>query len=210
MDIAPDVDPYDPYAPVRSTRSIAPAPSDALPPSSSSSPVPLLVVVVTVVVAVAVAAAGARRAPSSSRLRFRRIAFFIAAFDVVDMARASAGVETPQERAVHVTSSDARPRETSRVRVDDECERSDDDADAVVARRRRRSRARAGRDEVAADEDVNCASAQSSPFGVVVDDDCGDARARRGVDVRTARARRIDAAFCGHARAGSGRFAARG
>ena len=128
------------------------------------------------------------------------------------MARASAGVETPQERAVHVTSSDARPRETSRVRVDDECERSDDDADAVVARRRRRrSRARAGRDEVAADEDVNCASAQSSPFGVVgVDDDGGDARARRDVDVRTARARRIDAAFCGHARAGSGRFAARG
>jgi len=127
------------------------------------------------------------------------------------MARASAGVETPQERAVHVTSSDARPRETSRVRVDDECERSDDDADAVVARRRRRrSRARAGRDEVAADEDVNCASAQSSPFRVVVDDDCGDARARRGVDVRTARARRIDAAFCSYARAGGGRFAACG
>jgi hypothetical protein len=164
-----------------------------------------LLIVVTVAVAVA---AAARRAPSSSRLRFRRIAFFIAAFDVVDMARASAGMETPEERAVHVTSNDVRPRETSRVRVDDECERDVDVVD--VARRRRRSRARAERDEVAADEDVNCASAQSSPFGVVIDDDCGDAMVRRDVDVCTARARRIDAAFCGHARAGSGGFASRG
>jgi hypothetical protein len=125
------------------------------------------------------------------------------------MARARAGVETPEERAVHVTSNDARPRETSRVRVDDECERNDDDDDDVVARRRRRSRACAGRDEVDADEDVNCASAQSSRFGVVIDDDCGDAMVRRGVDVCATRATRIDAAFCGHARAGSGGFAAR-